>query len=108
MDQPKWMLKIVDENDSNNFFEVESDSELGAIYAALSELGYSAQVPENSETAKQIDYLKDSSVCPFCGSDNITADGDYNLETRCQRIFCMDCGRYWLDLYALIGFDAAD
>jgi uncharacterized Zn finger protein len=49
------------------------------------------------------EYLEtDGTVCPFCGSDNITAD--YFDEEGVYRIVnCLACGEYWKDIYQLVG-----
>ena len=47
-------------------------------------------------------YLKDSSKCPFCQSEQIEGgpveiDGD----TAWQKVSCLDCDKQWADIYRL-------
>ena len=48
--------------------------------------------------------------CPFCGSTNIGADG--NVEVDCgggsQTVSCDDCGKTWYDFYKLTGYIEAE
>lgn len=49
------------------------------------------------------EYLEtDGTVCPFCGSDNITA-GCFDGEGVYQDVECLACGEYWKDIYQLVG-----
>jgi transposase-like protein len=51
-------------------------------------------------------YLKTSGVkCPFCDSGNVEAGGtktnEYDEGIHC-RVSCGDCGKSWIDYYALV------
>jgi transposase-like protein len=54
-------------------------------------------------------YIKASCHCPYCGSENIEARGDKDvdsdgIELR-QVINCLDCEKEWQDVYKLVGIE---
>ena len=63
----------------------------------------SKDTDSNALTAKQKKaYLKDSSKCPFCGSDNIGGDGVEIGDNQAEQIVtCNDCEHSWRDIYVL-------
>lgn len=48
------------------------------------------------------DYLKDSTRCPYCHSDNIASD---NIQADGIMVYsnveCSDCGKSWSDIFTL-------
>lgn len=42
------------------------------------------------------------SICPFCGSENISA-GFFNGEHMTQDVSCLDCESEWYDKFELVG-----
>lgn len=56
-------------------------------------------------TEKQkLDYLKDPTKCPFCGSGQMQSDSDNNGETPSHQNFrcdCAVCKRSWVEVYKL-------
>jgi transposase-like protein len=57
----------------------------------------------SSMTEKQKEeYLKDSSVCPFCKSSNIEGEAvEIDGNGANQRVGCVDCNKSWIDYYTL-------
>jgi len=57
----------------------------------------------SSLTEKQKEeYLKDSSVCPFCKSSNIEGGPvEINGNEADQRVSCNECNKSWIDIYTL-------
>jgi len=52
------------------------------------------------------EYVKSSNHCPFCDSEQIEGESlDVNGNEAWQPISCIECGRRWLDIYTLIGFE---
>ena len=47
-------------------------------------------------------------ICPYCGSDNITSDGpDYDWSDGAPKemsevVECLDCGKFWRDVFAYV------
>lgn len=54
------------------------------------------------------DFEKDSTICPFCGSEDIESSGlpEFTAydEVRVP-IHCNDCDGYWVDVYQMTGRD---
>jgi hypothetical protein len=46
--------------------------------------------------------------CPFCRSTNIESRGNaqFDADGATREAGCDDCGKSWLDVYRLVGFDA--
>jgi hypothetical protein len=59
-----------------------------------------------TEEQKQ-QYLKNDSRCPFCGSKNIDAYGDWHTDTSIawRAVSCEDCDQTWYDQYTLTGVE---
>ena len=55
-------------------------------------------------------YIKNSHICPFCGSEHIegTGDHDYGNDKYYNRIGCPDCGKVWDDVYTLSGIEEVE
>lgn len=61
------------------------------------------------ETAIQRYVANGGSRCPWCDSNNISADANVKVEggSAWQTINCADCGQRWNDLYTLTGVEEA-
>jgi formate dehydrogenase maturation protein FdhE len=47
-------------------------------------------------------YLKNPNVCPFCGSDNISADhADFAWNSGIRPVACEDCNKEWVEEFTL-------
>jgi hypothetical protein len=61
-----------------------------------------------TEQQKQA-YLKAPTRCPYCGSQDLegqTPGSDCGGNYR-QRLTCLECGRWWVDVFTLTGMDEA-
>ena len=49
----------------------------------------------------------DGTLCPFCGSASIEglAGVEVDARTARQEMGCGECGRFWHDLYQLVGYE---
>jgi len=47
---------------------------------------------------QKAEYLKNPNRCPYCGSDNIEADG---FDGEGNEVWCFDCKHSWFDAYTL-------
>ena len=53
-------------------------------------------------------YLENGGkLCPFCGSDNISADESFVAEGLAgwQQVVCDSCHKEWTDLWQMTGID---
>lgn len=52
---------------------------------------------------------KAGNECPFCGSGEIEGQSvEVDAGSASQKVGCNSCGREWLDVYTLVGFQAKD
>lgn len=50
----------------------------------------------------RVKYLSNPNVCPFCGSDNITAEHAEFYDNNASRpIACEDCNKEWVEEFTL-------
>lgn len=51
------------------------------------------------------EYIKNPSLCPFCGSEDISG-GSIEVDSggAWQEVCCANCSNNWYDLYQLVGY----
>lgn len=67
--------------------------------------------PSTKEPMSEYDYVESGgSVCPFCGSSDISACGPLDADSivAWQNVTCSDCDRDWNDLYRLVGYEPTE
>lgn len=53
-------------------------------------------------------YLKEPSLCPFCGEGNIEGDQlEVDGAYAWQQVHCTDCQATWNDIYKLVDVEEA-
>jgi hypothetical protein len=58
---------------------------------------------------QRTDYLNSSSECPYCHSENISADRvEADGESAFGDVECEDCGKKWRDVYTLTDVEDAN
>jgi len=58
--------------------------------------------------AQKQDYLTSGGyLCPYCGSDNLSADS-WDGEGKYQPVTCQSCGKEWRDVYELVGIEEVE
>jgi hypothetical protein len=75
----------------------------------LSEYDYESYEGLGITTEQRERYLHRPYVCPFCESDNISAE-ETNIEdgAASQAVHCVACGERWFDLYRLNDIEKKD
>lgn len=55
------------------------------------------------------DYLKNPNVCPFCGSENISAgDTDFGDINAWRNIKCMKCKKEWTEEFTITRVEVSE
>lgn len=55
---------------------------------------------------KQKEYVdNDGMTCPYCEHNDIEGNGGLSIEYNkvFQDVKCLECGKYWTDIYTLTG-----
>lgn len=86
--------------------DVRAESEEEACQKFRNEEIQPEQMDITVDTIEEHEYLRNSSKCPKCKSDQIEG-GSIEIEgnTAFQNVQCLDCDFDWNDLYTLTGME---